>query len=54
MDLLTFDCRICKKRTQGKVLIEFSELLPPGLKCLECQRCGILGVQLIDDTPISE
>jgi hypothetical protein len=49
MDLLTFDCRICKKRTQGKVLIEFTELLPPGLKCLECQKCGILGVQLVAD-----
>ena len=56
MDLLTFDCRTCKKRTQGKVLIEFTELLPPGLKCLECQEpikngiCGVLGIELISDT----
>jgi hypothetical protein len=55
MDLLTFDCRKCKKRTQGKVLMEFTELLPPGLKVLECQEpikngiCGILGVELIAD-----
>jgi hypothetical protein len=55
MDLLTFDCRKCKKRTQGKVLMEFTELLPPGLKVLECQEpikngiCGILGVELIVD-----
>ena len=54
MDLLTFECRTCKKRTQGKVLIEFTELLPPGLKCLECQSCGILGVELQPDTPIVE
>jgi len=49
MDPLVFDCRICKKRTQGKVLIEFTELLPPGLKCLECLSCGILGIELVVD-----
>lgn len=49
MDPLVFDCRICKKRTQGKVLIEFTELLPPGLKCLECLSCGILGIELVTD-----
>jgi hypothetical protein len=52
MDLLIFECRTCQKMTQGKVLVEFTELLPPGLKCLECQSCGILGVELApDETP---
>jgi hypothetical protein len=52
MDPLVFDCRICKKRTQGKVLIEFTELLPPGLKCLECLSCGILGIELVPNAEV--
>jgi hypothetical protein len=52
MDPLVFDCRICNKRTQGKVLIEFTELLPPGLKCLECLSCGILGIELVPDAQV--
>jgi hypothetical protein len=52
MDPLVFDCRICKKRTQGKVLVEFTELLPPGLKCLECLSCGILGIELVPDAQV--
>ena len=53
MDPLTFDCRVCKKRTQGKVLMEFTELLPPGLKCVECLSCGILGVEMLPDTEVT-
>ncbi len=53
MDLVSFDCRPCKKKTKGKVLIEFTELLPPGLKCLECQSCGILGVELVPDQEVT-
>ena len=49
MDLVSFKCRPCKKKTKGKILLEFTELLPPGLKCVECQSCGILGVELITD-----
>ncbi len=52
MDLVSFDCRPCKKKTKGKVLIEFTELLPPGLKCVECQSCGILGVELVPDAEV--
>ena len=57
MDQIAFNCRQCKKKTTGKVIIEFSELLPPGLKVLECQEaknngiCGILGVELVSDLP---
>jgi hypothetical protein len=53
MDQIAFNCRQCKKKTIGKILMEFSELLPPGLKVIECQEakkngiCGILGVELI-------
>ena len=55
MDQIAFNCRQCKKETIGKILMEFTELLPPGLKVLECQEpknngiCGILGVELITD-----
>jgi hypothetical protein len=55
MDQIAFNCRQCKKKTTGKILMEFTELLPPGLKVLECQEpkkngiCGILGVELITD-----
>jgi hypothetical protein len=58
MDLVTFDCRKCKKRTQGKVMLEFTLLLPAGMKVLECQEprkkgiCAVLGIQLIPDTPV--
>ena len=57
MDQIAFNCRQCKKKTTGKILMEFTELLPPGLKVLECQEpkksgiCGILGVDLITDLP---
>ena len=49
MDPIKFNCRICKKVTQGKVLPEYTESLPPGLVCLECLGCGVLGVELIAD-----
>jgi hypothetical protein len=46
MAIVRFNCRVCKKKTDAKVVIEFSELLPPGLKCLECSKCGVLGIEL--------
>jgi hypothetical protein len=47
MDHITFDCRVCKKKMQFKVLDEYSMLLPPGLKCIECLGCGVLGIELL-------
>ena len=46
MAIVRFNCRVCKKKTDAKVVIEFTELLPPGLKCLECSKCGVLGIEL--------
>jgi hypothetical protein len=46
MAIARFSCRVCKKKTNAKIVIEFSELLPPGLKCLECDQCGVLGIEL--------
>ena len=46
MVIVRFKCRICKSTITGKVVAEFSELLPPGLKCVECSKCGVLGIEL--------
>jgi hypothetical protein len=46
MAIVRFNCRVCKKKTDAKIVIEFTELLPPGLKCLECSKCGVLGIEL--------
>jgi hypothetical protein len=52
MDPITFNCRICKSKQEAKVVIEFSLMLPPGLKCLECLGCGILGIELVPEVQI--
>ena len=46
MAIVRFNCRVCKLKVDGKVVAEFSELLPPGLKCVECSKCGVLGIEL--------
>jgi hypothetical protein len=46
MVMVRFNCRVCKVKVDGKVVAEFSELLPPGLKCVECSKCGVLGIEL--------
>ena len=46
MVMVRFNCRVCKLKVDGKVVAEFSELLPPGLKCVECSKCGVLGIEL--------
>jgi hypothetical protein len=46
MAMVRFNCRVCKLKVDGKVVAEFSELLPPGLKCVECSKCGVLGIEL--------
>jgi hypothetical protein len=49
MELIKFTCRVCKESVMAKVILDFTELLPPGLKCVECLGCGTLGVELIPD-----
>lgn len=46
MVMVRFNCRVCKLKVDGKVVAEFSQLLPPGLKCVECSKCGVLGIEL--------
>lgn len=47
METIKFECRICKCVSQAKVLTEYSESLPPGLLCLECLGCGVLGIEMV-------
>lgn len=42
-------CRICKRKTDQKIIPEFSATLPPHLAVLECLGCGVLGVEMIGD-----
>jgi hypothetical protein len=42
-------CRICKKATEQRIVEEFSLRLPPYLYVLECQGCGVLGVEMLPE-----
>jgi hypothetical protein len=46
MDKLRFDCRRCKRETLQVERI-VTDLLPPGVKTLECTVCGTMGVCLV-------
>lgn len=41
-------CRICKKKTDHVERI-VTENLPAYIKTLECLRCGVMGVVLMED-----
>lgn len=43
-------CRICKKVTDQEIIPEFSVTLPPHLYVLECQGCGVLGVEMLEES----
>jgi hypothetical protein len=46
MDKWKFDCRRCKRETLQVERI-VTDLLPPGVKTLECTICGTMGVCLV-------
>jgi hypothetical protein len=48
METFPFECRVCKKVTD-QVERVVTDLLPPGIKTLECGECGSLGVCLVGD-----
>lgn len=41
-------CRLCKKITMQRERI-VTDQLPPNVKVLECLKCGVMGVVLIED-----
>ena len=60
MHTYKFDCGICLKveqcngsniktlQTEWKVFSDNLWTLPPGLRLMECQGCGALGIKLIN------
>lgn len=46
MDKLKFECWRCKRETLQVERI-VTDLLPPGVKTLECTVCGAMGVCLV-------
>jgi hypothetical protein len=49
MEKLKFKCRRCKRETLQVERI-VTDLLPPGVKTLECTVCGTMGVCLVGTT----
>ena len=48
MDVVLFNCRLCKKITKQRERI-VTDTLPPNVKVLECSVCGVMGVVLLED-----
>ena len=48
MDTLLANCRLCKKTTMQRERI-VTDKLPPNVKVLECLKCGVMGVVLLED-----
>jgi len=47
MDTHLFKCRICKMITMQRERI-VTDKLPPHVKVLECLKCGVMGVVLLE------
>ena len=48
MQKLTFECRLCKKKTVQIVRI-VTDNLPPSIKVLQCTVCSAMGVAMVGD-----
>jgi len=48
MVLVNYKCRQCAKITEHRIRV-VTDTLPPNVKVLECQKCGVMGIGLIDD-----
>lgn len=49
MNTFKYECRKCSKVTEQIERI-ITDNLPPNVKTLQCTKCGIMGVCLIEDT----
>ena len=47
MDSIRFECRSCKKITEQIERI-VTDNLPPNVKTLQCTKCGVMGVCLME------
>ena len=48
MNTYKYNCRMCKKVTEQIERI-ITENLPPNIKTLQCTKCGLIGVCLMED-----
>jgi hypothetical protein len=49
MGILKATCRICKSVQPHSQVEDFKDL-PPYVVCLQCLGCGVMGIQLLEDT----
>lgn len=47
MELLDYNCRICKRLTKQRERVVTNNL-PPNVKVLECTVCSTMGICLMD------
>jgi hypothetical protein len=53
MATLKSSCRICKKVTEHEDRV-VTENLPPYVKTLQCVKCGVMGVVLMEDIHVTD
>ena len=44
-------CRVCKVKTDHLIRI-VTDNLPPNVRVVECCKCGVMGIALIDDKQV--
>lgn len=53
MALLRINCRVCAKIGQGMqnhVIVEEFINLPPNVVCVQCNGCGVMGIEMLLDS----
>ena len=53
MDIIRFECRKCKKVTDQIERI-ITDNLPPYVKTLQCTKCGVIGVCMVEEPKDAE
>ena len=48
---ITYKCRKCAKMTRHLIRI-VTDNLPPNVRVVECCKCGVMGIALIDDKDV--
>jgi hypothetical protein len=49
MDKVQFECRMCKKKT-SQMVVNITDLLPPGVATIQCTVCSCMTVAQIGDS----
>jgi CRISPR/Cas system-associated exonuclease Cas4 (RecB family) len=48
MTIYKYECRVCKKVTD-QIERTITDNLPPYVKTLQCTKCGVMGVCMIEE-----